>query len=817
MVSVFLSHSSKDKPFVRELADFLGRDGEIQVWLDEREIAPGDNIVGEIGTGLDADFVLLILSPDSVNSNWVKEEWTDAFWEQTNNRKTKLVGALYRDCTIPRLLRNKKPFDLRTNHPKGFREIRTFLLEQRPVRPERVNYLPVRPPIFVGREPELAELRERLAQPGALAYVAELAGKGKTTLALEFAHRYQHDFEAVYWLPCQSSSLAAIAGELDRILALQLKGDLPEVVRELKLHCGGKRCLLILDNVEDESPGQLIPGGAASVLVTTRITNLRFLRAHRPLSLPLLTGDQCFDLFRRQLGGPEVARYQDECGRLFQRLGYLPIAVAIAAGLIRGDVHFTIPGLLRELPGDVTALIREAIGALDPATRRLLAAMSACAAEGFFLDLAAEIAGLDETGSLGALQQLVARSLAEELDRADRRYRLHALVRETADGKALAQTHAEAVAGRFKSWETNWRRCEQELPDLRLAFEWTLQNNLSLAHDLAYNGYSLARRIGRPTEAFDFCERMRRVSEEQQDRRTLQAWLGKQALILQAWGRLEEALALHKKQEAICLELGNKDGLGMSYGNQALIVKAWGRLEDALALHKKEEAICLELGNKDGLQASYGNQALILRAWGRLEEALALHKQQEAICLELGNKDGLQASYGNQALILQDWGRLEEALALHKEKEAICLELGNKDGLQRSYGNQALMLQAWGRLEEALALHKKQEAICLELGNKDGLQISYGNQALILQAWGRLEEALALLKKEEAICLELGNKSGLAYCYWNWGLLERDLGHPEAEQAKLSAALSLFRELGMPRETKAVEQELAKARAANAS
>ena len=61
--------------------------------------------------------------------------------------------------------------------------------------------------------------------------------------------------------------------------------------------------------------------------------------------------------------------------------------------------------------------------------------------------------------------------------------------------------------------------------------------------------------------------------------------------------------------------MGNKDGLQASYGNQALILKAWGRLEEALALHKKEEAICLELGNKDGLR-SYGNQALILKAWG---------------------------------------------------------------------------------------------------------------------------------------------------------------------------------------------------------
>jgi tetratricopeptide (TPR) repeat protein len=813
MVKVFLSHSSQDKPFVRELADFLEQDGQIKAWLDEREIAPGQNFVSRIEEGLASDFTLLVLSPDSVDSNWVKEEWTSAFREQTNERKTKLLPVLYGDCEIPRLLGTKQYFDLRTNQPAGFREIRTFLLTQRPAPPPRMNYLPVRPPLFIGREKELADLRERLRQPGAVTHVAELAGKGKTTLALEFAHRYQQDFEAVYWLSCQSSSLASIAAELARLLGLKLEGELPEIVRELKGVCGSKRCLLILDNVQDESPGELVPGGAASVLVTTRLANLGFLRFHQPLPLPLFTEEQCFELFRRQIGAEEVARHEAECRSLFKRLGYLPIAISVSAALIREDVRYTIPGMAQDLPEDVTDLIRKAIEALDSAPRQLLAAMAACAAEGFFLDLAAEIVGFDEAGALAALQQLIARSLADEIDRTGRRYRLHALVREAARGKQLGQLHAEAVRRRFGHWEANWRRCEQELPDLHLAFEWALQQARgSLARALASRGYRLTSRVGRLAEAFDLCERMRRVAEEQPINAVLQVWLGNQALILRAWGRLEEALALHKQQEAICLALGDQDGLQISYGNRALILHAWGRLEEALALHKKEEAICLELGDQDGLQISYGNQALILQAWGRLEEALALHKKEEAICLKLGKKDSLQRSYGNQALILKAWGRLEEALALLKQQEAICLELGNKDGLQISYGNQALILRAWGRLEESMALHKQEEAICLELGSKDGLQASYGNQALILQDRGRPEEALALHKKEEGICLELGSKRGLAYCYWNWGLLERALGNPEGEQAKLSAALALFRELGMPRERDAVEAELAKTR-----
>ena len=598
MPSVFLSHSSKDKPFVRELAAELSRGGEIEVWLDEREIAPGDNIVGRIGAGLEnADFVLLILSPDSVESKWVKEEWTDAFWQQTNERHTRLIGVLYRDCRIPALLRNKKYFDLRTNHPEGFRQIRTYLLTERPAPPPRVNYLPVRPPLFIGREPELSALRDRLRQPGAVAPVSGIGGKGKTTLALEFAHRYQTDFESVYWLPCESSSLVAISAELSRQIGLKVEGDVNEVVRELKRVCAGRRCLLVLDNVESEVPGELIPGGLASVLVTTRQTNLQFLRFHASVPLPVFREAECFDLFRRGLGDGEITRHEADCRALFNRIGYLPIGVAVSAALIREDVRYTIPGLARDLPGDVTELIRTAVEALTPEPRRLLAAMAACAPEGFFFDLASEVAGMIEPASLEALQQLVSRSLVDEIDRTDRRYALHAMVREVADGRPFAQAHAEAVRGRFKDWEVNWRRCEQESADFQIAFEWAVANAAdSWAESLAYSGYSLMRRVGRMAEAFEICDRMRQVEDARGNRANLQAWLGNQALILQAWGRLEEALALHRKKEAICLELGNKSSLGYCYWSWGLLERDFRNHEAELDKLSRALALFTELG-----------------------------------------------------------------------------------------------------------------------------------------------------------------------------------------------------------------------------
>jgi len=45
---------------------------------------------------------------------------------------------------------------------------------------------------------------------------------------------------------------------------------------------------------------------------------------------------------------------------------------------------------------------------------------------------------------------------------------------------------------------------------------------------------------------------------------------------MQAWGRLEEGMALLKKQEAICLKLGNQNDLARCYCNWGLLARELG-------------------------------------------------------------------------------------------------------------------------------------------------------------------------------------------------------------------------------------------------
>ena len=842
---VFLSHASADTRAAEELARCLQEGDEIECFLDRFEIGFGENVVSRISDGLaKSDYVLLLLSPNSLKSRWVEQEWTSIYSSELLAGKTRLMPVLLEGATAPAILRDKKHFALRSGDLKGMRQIRTALLHAGPILLSLVSG-----PEFVGREPELNELKERLSVPGSLLSVIGMPGVGKTYLAREFVRRHGVLFEGVYELRCSARDLAALSGDLASILGFRLEGEVDQVTSELRRHLSAKRTLLVLDDVVDDQPSKLVPGGRSSVLVTARTEAIPFLTNSPRLTLSPFTEREALEFFQRTLG--DVPKEQSR--ELLRKLGYLPMAVAFVAALIKRDVRYSVRSLLAALsevddsthaPNTVAIVLRNAIAALDSGAGNLLMAFAACAGEDIELAFAGEIAALSVPAALEALQTLYSRSLIIEVDRASRRYRLHPLVRQAiSPTPEVRQRHAVCVLQQLKDSDRDPLKSPGLIAEARHAMR-ALSGDPELSVYIATEAGNLSYALGRMGEALEFHAQVEDLGTRERRNDWIQAALGNQTLILRAWGRFEEAMALLKKQEAISLELGDRTRLQRTYGNQALILRAWGRLEEAMALLKKQEAIALELGDRTGLQRTYGNQALILQSWGRLEEAMALHKREEAICEELGDRVGLQATCSNQALILKAWGRLEEAMALLKKQEAISAELGDRVGLHHTYSNQALILKDWGRLEEAMALLKKQEAICQELADLSGLQESYGNQAVILQALGDLEAAMLLHKREERICRELGDraglaaslgnqaaimrargsldealellreqetisrelgdKAGLAYCYWAWGVIARDRGEYAAAKEKLGEASSIFGDLRMDAQRRAV-------------
>lgn len=101
MAGLFLSHSSADKPFVTKLAIDLVNRG-MPVWFDTWEMDTGDSLQTRIYDGLgDSDLIIVVLSANSVGSNWVRKELTAALTLEDRREKTLVIPIRISDCEIP--------------------------------------------------------------------------------------------------------------------------------------------------------------------------------------------------------------------------------------------------------------------------------------------------------------------------------------------------------------------------------------------------------------------------------------------------------------------------------------------------------------------------------------------------------------------------------------------------------------------------------------------------------------------------------------------------------------------------------------------
>ncbi len=118
MPKVFLSHSWKDKAFARKLAEQLRLNG-VEVWIDEAELRVGDSLIQKIGGAVnDADYIAVILSHSSVQSNWVQQELSMAMVRELSAQNVKILPILIEPCEIPPFLRDKLYADF--TNPENF-------------------------------------------------------------------------------------------------------------------------------------------------------------------------------------------------------------------------------------------------------------------------------------------------------------------------------------------------------------------------------------------------------------------------------------------------------------------------------------------------------------------------------------------------------------------------------------------------------------------------------------------------------------------------------------------------------------------------
>nr|WP_315166508.1 toll/interleukin-1 receptor domain-containing protein [uncultured Flavobacterium sp.] len=111
-MKVFISHSSTDKKFVRTLKDCL-LENSIETWFDEDQLDLGDSLVSKLENALDnSSHLVIVLSPSSIESDWVKYELKKAVINERTGLMQKIIPIKYRECEIPEELKDLLYADL---------------------------------------------------------------------------------------------------------------------------------------------------------------------------------------------------------------------------------------------------------------------------------------------------------------------------------------------------------------------------------------------------------------------------------------------------------------------------------------------------------------------------------------------------------------------------------------------------------------------------------------------------------------------------------------------------------------------------------
>lgn len=221
--------------------------------------------------------------------------------------------------------------------------------------------VPQRNKNFTGREDLLVDLRRRITDEEVTALLPHalhgMGGVGKTQLAIEYAYRYQGDYDIVWWIPADQetlvrSTLAALAPRLNLtdVASGRIQDALNAVLDALRRGEPYRRWLLVFDNADQPEPVRaLMPHGPGHVLVTSR--NHRWEGLADTVEVDVFTRAESVLFLRRRVS--HIAEQDDD--RLANEVGDLPLALEQAGAMLAETAMSvdTYLGLLKQEAGKI--------------------------------------------------------------------------------------------------------------------------------------------------------------------------------------------------------------------------------------------------------------------------------------------------------------------------------------------------------------------------------------------------------------------------------------------------------------------------------
>jgi len=648
----------------------------------------------------------------------------------------------------------------------------------------RVQQLPPDVPRFVGRQVELARLREMMkhGHPGTMAIsaIAGAAGVGKTALAVhlarELAPRFpdgqlylnMHGYEPGQRLhPSQAlDRLLRALGETEQTLPTDVEGQR----RRYQELLADKHALVVLDNVASaEEAWPLLPESpTCHVLVTSR-HRLGGLVSEGAalLVLDALSPEEALELLSGIAGGNRLRAEREAAARLVRLCGYLPLAISIAGAHLATLPIMSIAGFAAELTNEekrlgktvamdveVRATFALSYGALADDAARILRLLGLVEGPSFGTGAAAALSGATFEEAEAVLGTLVKAHLVQD-GPVPGRYRFHDLLRTYAREKVEAEeSHISrgSPVGELLRWyldtaDVAGRLVNAERP--RLPYEakgtWEGPRLATTDQALAWFEAERASLVAATRQARDLG-----LNEV--------AWQLADALfnfftLRKHWGDW-------KTTHSIGLDAAVRQGdqraeasmlAGLGHVNREL-----RHLEGAVDCYERSLEISRTIGDRKGEARAVSGLGHAYREQGWFDRAVAPYEQTLAIRRETDDRyhEGVTLSNLGQTYFgLGDIGRAiqyyEQALAIHHEIKA-------RPGEGIILHNLGDARSALKEFDKAIDDYKRSLAISRESGNRHGEGLTLESLGLALEETHDMAAARACWREARLVLTELG-------------------------------------------------------------
>jgi DNA-binding SARP family transcriptional activator/tetratricopeptide (TPR) repeat protein len=318
---------------------------------------------------------------------------------------------------------------------------------------------------FTGRHTELSGLVEQAGQTAeagrtvVISAIDGMAGVGKTALAVHVAHRLAsrfpdgqifidlHGYTQGYQPRTPADALDWLLGTLS-VPAQRIPQDVEERAALYRQRLAGTRTLVVLDNAASEAQVRpLLPGSAGCLVLVTSRRQLKGLDGSHVLSLDVLPSADAITLLRVVAGPKHVAADDRVLAEIARLCGYLPLALRIAAALLRHRPAWTPEHLavvlrdrrqrisaLSDGEHDLGAVFDMSYGSLTATLQYLFRSLGLVPGQDVDAYATAALVDTDPALATRLLEDLTDHNLV--IQQVPGRYRLHDLMRLHARGLA---------------------------------------------------------------------------------------------------------------------------------------------------------------------------------------------------------------------------------------------------------------------------------------------------------------------------------------------------------------------------------------------